>query len=618
MAENKNNKEKKNKKERQSLHSMFSNVRYILREVWRGAPAYIIVTILECIAWGLFDTIRVWYIKDIFDRLERGDSFASTLVPLIVFVVSIPIYYVIYYWFWQVHTPSQRIKLSMRMHTHLFDKAKTMKIEAYDDPAFYDDYIWTMRDCDERFANFVSDLGQLGARLISAVGLVAIMLSIDPVLAAVSAAVSLSRVLVWRGYMKIGLKHEVESNKLWRKTDYIDRVFRLEEYAKEVRFGKISDVLFEEFDRTRVERERVETKFGRRYYLLDIASLTLNMGYRLFCYVYLLYGIVVTKVITLGGFAAALNSTWRLGMYFDQIIESVMNIPKHSLFVDKVRRFLEEGDSRPAATAVRGEFRSLELRNVTFSYKKRAGDDAESGDRAPALKNVSLTIRAGERCALVGYNGAGKTTLVKLMLGMYEPDSGEILLNGVPIGEYDPADVRRAVGAVFQDLRIFAATLGENVEMGEVVPERRPALEAALRRADFGDKLDSLEGGLDAMLTREFDDEGVNLSGGESQKVAISRIFAREDTDFIVMDEPSSALDPVAESRLNDAVAEYAAGRTVVFISHRLSSVKDCDRIYMFDAGELCEVGSHDELISAGGKYADMFRIQAQKYGNDG
>ena len=200
------------------------------------------------------------------------------------------------------------------------------------------------------------------------------------------------------------------------------------------------------------------------------------------------------------------------------------------------------------------------------------------------------------------------------MLGMYEPDSGEILLNGVPIGEYDPADVRRAVGAVFQDLRIFAATLGENVEMGTVAPERRSAIEAALRLADFGDKLDSYENGLDTMLTREFDENGVNLSGGESQKVAISRVFAKDDNDFVVMDEPSSALDPVAESRLNEAVSEYSVGRTVIFISHRLSSVKDCDKIFMFDSGVLCEVGSHDELMSLGGKYANMFHIQAKKY----
>ena len=613
MAKN-NAKDKKTKKEHQSLHSVFSNVHYILREVWRGAPSYIIVTIIECIVWGLFDTVRVWYIKDIFDRLERGESFASTLIPLIVFIASIPVYFLLYYWFWQVHTPTQRIKLSMRMHTHLFERARAMNIEAYDDPAFYDDYIWTMRDCDERFANFVSDLGQLGARLISATGLVAIMLSIDPVLAAVSGAVSITRVLIWRGYMKIGLKHEVEGTKLWRKSDYIDRVFRLEEYAKEIRFGKISDVLMEEFDKTTEARVRVDTRFGGKYFLLCISGNILSTGYRLFCYVYLLYGIVVTKVITLGGFAAALNSTWQLGMYFDQIIESVMNIPKHSLYVDKVRRFLEEGGERREAAAVRGEFRSLELKNVTFSYKKRSGDDAESGSRAPALKDVSLEIRAGEKCALVGYNGAGKTTLVKLMLGMYEPDSGEILLNGVPIGEYDPADVRRAVGAVFQDLRIFAATLGENVEMGAVAPERRSAIEAALRLADFGDKLDSYENGLDTMLTREFDENGVNLSGGESQKVAISRVFAKDDNDFVVMDEPSSALDPVAESRLNEAVSEYSVGRTVIFISHRLSSVKDCDKIFMFDSGVLCEVGSHDELMSLGGKYANMFHIQAKKY----
>ncbi|MBQ5649546.1 MAG: ABC transporter ATP-binding protein, partial [Clostridia bacterium] len=190
---------------------------------------------------------------------------------------------------------------------------------------------------------------------------------------------------------------------------------------------------------------------------------------------------------------------------------------------------------------------------------------------------------------------------------------GEVLFNGKNARDYKLDEYRAKIGTVFQDFKIYAASIAENVMNGRYTEEDRETVTEALEATGFGEKLKTLEKGIDTMLTREFDDKGTNLSGGEAQKVAIARVFARP-YELIIMDEPSSALDPIAEYELNRAIAEYAADKTVIFISHRLSTTRMADRIYMFANGTLEEFGSHDELMANGGKYSEMFNLQAEKY----
>lgn len=595
-------KKNKDKKEKQAIGKILENCAYIIKQVWKYSPSYIIVTAVQCLVWGLFDTLKVWYIKDLFDRLDRSESFSQVLIPLGIFICAVPLYYVFYYWFWHVHTQNQRIKLSMGMQQKLFDQARRMDLSAYDDPKFYDDFILSMKESDNRFANLISDLGQLFARIVSSAALIGILFSIDPILSVVAAAVAVVRVVFIRKIIKVRYEQSIEINKYDRKTDYFDRVFRLEEYAKEVRSGDVSEVLLEDYDRNTLEKEKTVVRFGRKFIAMDTVSMAIQRGYRIFAYIYLIHGIMIRDTVTLGGFAAALNSTWQLSMFLNQIFDSLMKFPEHSLYVEKYRNFLAYEPKVNGGKIELDRFESLELRNVCFSYGE-----------TQVLKNVDLTVRRGEKIAIVGYNGAGKSTLVKLILRLYDPESGEILINGRSAANYDIGSLRREMGAVFQDFRIFAATLGENTEGGRVADDRREAVTDALRMAGFEKKLGTLAAGIDTNLTREFHEDGTNLSGGEGQKVAISRVFAR-DLGLAVMDEPSSALDPVAESFLSDSVDEYADGRAVVFISHRLSSAKGCDRIYMFDGGEIIEVGSHDELMVLGGRYAAMFELQAEKY----
>jgi ATP-binding cassette subfamily B protein len=245
----------------------------------------------------------------------------------------------------------------------------------------------------------------------------------------------------------------------------------------------------------------------------------------------------------------------------------------------------------------------LECKNVSFGYDK---DNF-------VLKNINLKIDAKEKIALVGYNGAGKTTLIKLLLRLYEPTEGIILLNGIDIKEYDINEYRNYIGVIFQDFQLFAAEIGENVVMNKVKDSDGDNIINAIQISGFYDRYKSLKNGLKTVLTNEFDNEGTDLSGGESQKLAVARAFYKN-AGLVLLDEPSSALDPIAEYNLNMSMNHVAKEKTVIFISHRLSTTRRADRIYLLENGCIAEQGTHDELLSLNGQYNQMWNVQALKY----
>ena len=247
----------------------------------------------------------------------------------------------------------------------------------------------------------------------------------------------------------------------------------------------------------------------------------------------------------------------------------------------------------------------ISFENVSYHYQ---------GSNQMIIKNLDIRIRKGEHIALVGENGAGKTTLMKLLMGLYPVSDGKILVGGQDISRYEPSAYRDCFGTVFQDFQIFSLPLGENVLMkSPETEEERQLVIDSLEKAQFGEVLEKMPEGIDTYLTKEFDENGFVCSGGQAQKVAIARVFAKN-PDVVILDEPSSALDPIAEYNMYCNMMEASEGKTVFFISHRMSSARMADRILFLEHGKIVEEGTHEELLAKNGRYASMFRLQAQNY----
>ena len=435
----------------------------------------------------------------------------------------------------------------------------------------------------------------------------------DPIGLAFVFASFILRFVVSKKLNKVNYENRLAVNPHMRKRDYVSRVFYLKDFAKELRlhpnagaqleeeFSEANDNIIKEHKKVAVKRVCFQflKDYGVGDFLIDGLYIT-----------YLVYKAAVLHTVNYSDAVILFNRTGSLRGSMSRFADLGPKAHENSMFVDKIRAFLNyeprlknnEGDAVPEGA---GE---LKLEHVTFKY-------SESGRKV--LDDISLSVKPGEHIAIVGYNGAGKTTLIKLLMRLYDPTSGSISYHGRNITELCPNDYHKRIGVVFQDYQMFGANLAENVVMDDLPKDeldtRAPQITAALTDAGFAQKLARLPAGLFTQVTTEFDKKGVDFSGGESQKVAISRAFYKK-ADILIMDEPSSALDPIAEYELNKAMESAAKGKTVFYISHRLSTTRDADRIIMLERGRIIEEGTHTELLARNGKYAEMWNAQAGKY----
>ena len=595
---------------RHSPIRVIRNVWYMVRYTFQYAPGYIWVTLGEAFGRGLWHIFGILYTKYLFDAIESGVDFVEVLIVSLCLAGYNGLFELFNKWRLNVYRPKAALDLHEGMQNELYRKARELDQSCYDDPAFYNDFVWAIRESDARVAGIMENLSIFINRIVSSAVILVVLATMDWIVSIVLLiSVAMGLVIKFR-LNKIRYERSLELNPIDRKLSYIGRIFYLPDHAKELRQGEIADCLQEQYeDTTNQKIDCLEKYSGKIFGLSLLSSLFTNALPHAGVTGYLIVRYLIDPALSLGSFSASINASFKLYWTIDDIGNYLTKFNEHSLYVEKFRRFLEYEPKIKGEIEDVPEFESLTVKNLRFSYPFAKDQSKEKS----VLKSIDLEIKKGEKIAFVGYNGAGKTTLIKLLMRLYDPTEGEILYNGQDVRSFDPESYRQHIGAVFQDYKIFAATLAENVMGGEYHEQNEETVLQALRAASFEEKLQTLPQGIHSHLTREFNKKGVGLSGGEAQKVAIARTFARP-YELIIMDEPSSALDPIAEYNLNQSILESAADKTVIFISHRLSTTRMADRIYMFDGGEIVECGSHEELMAQNGKYAQMYRVQAKKY----
>lgn len=591
------------KKEKQKAGRVLSNLAWLLGTSFKLSPRFCIGYFADAAVLSVWGILDAWYIKRVFDLLDRGAPLREILLTLLFTGILSLLLYLANQVYWWMDNERQKLSVKCRLQLKMFDHAVSLDIGKYELPSFYNDFIWALNNADVKFCDVLQLLRNLIRRLTSGAAVLVILFDLDPLTAGFILFFSLLGVFFASYTNKLRYEYDMACRKANRVSAYVSRVHYLPDYAKEMRMGGAPQMMDKLYDESVAERRGLIDKYLRRIAVCGAVwngcGAVKDNGIVLI----LLYKMLVEKTVLLGGFALGVTSSWRVSSALKEVTSAFTEMAKHSLYIEKLRTFLCAETAVPSGDRMPGEFESLEFKDVSFAYE----------DGVPVINGVSLHIEKGKKIALVGYNGAGKTTLIKLLMRFYDVTGGEILYNGVNIREYDLTAYREKIGAVFQDFKIFAATVAENTASGVCTEADRPRVTESLDEATFTERLKKMPDGIDTRLTREFDENGVNLSGGEAQKIAIARTFYKR-AALTVMDEPSSALDPVAEYELNDHIRRTLADRTVIFISHRLSTTRDADEIFMLEKGRVIEHGSHDELIFANGAYAALFNLQAEKY----
>ncbi len=600
-------KKQKLQAEKIGLGQCCRNVCFMLGKAARYLPGYVIIFCLFQIYCAVQVFLEFTYtVKTLLDFITEGASYQQAVAYLLLMFALVLIKLVWAAWMENVATPRAQEILHRNLRMELYQKAAGLDLESYDDPKYYNEFVWSVNEAANRMDLILKDVGFLLNKAAYILVSGAFFIALDA-FSILFIFLSLIITLLTNSYMgRVQYMRDTELKPVERKRSYFSRIFYLNDYAKEIRLNPVACRLKKEFSETNKEIYPIVDRYGKKnaaadfigdYFANDILINTVYLGY-------LVYQTVVKQAFGYGSTMALFQNSAGLKHSLGDLAAALPRLEQHGLYVEKIRTFLAaESKMQSGGYSTEEAFESLKLNNVSFAY----------GKEQDTLHQVNLSVSAGEKIAIVGYNGAGKSTLIKLLLRLYDVKEGSIRLNGRDIRDYDPKYYRSLFATIFQDYKIFASSVADNVKMDIAEESDRGEIERALFLSGFSERLHALSNGMDTRMTREFEEDGVNLSGGEAQKVAIARTFYRRHP-IIILDEPSSALDPISEYQLNQTMLHAAKDKTVLFISHRLSSTVLADRIYMLEKGRIIESGSHKELMDLGGKYAQMFRLQAERY----
>ncbi len=585
---------------------IFKNALFALKLVWEADKRLLIGYLVTEISNKVLSMYvqNILFLKVLLSIIDGDADFKTYFVYLLLFFGVYLLVNVISAFAERTRLISAKVVLK-ELNNKIFEKATQLDVSCYENPEFYDKYQRATLVLSSSYYDLLCwDIAAIIGGIIALICVITTVTVINPLYLLFLLPVTLVFVVeIYKS--KAVYKRDLEMTTNNRIKAYTQRTMFLKEYSKDMRTSNIFAVLIDRFKKAIDGNIEILKKYGLKLFLYSmLSSLFSDFIPIIGTYALAGYQFIYTKALTISSFSVVLSSINSVRDSTMSIAEGFDELSQMALFFQNLRDFFDYEPKITDGGKEAEKFESLEFKNVTFKYPDTS---------KVILKNVSFKINKGETIAIVGINGAGKSTLVKLLLRFYDPDEGEVLYNGINVKEYNVASLRNAFATVFQDYKNFAVSVNENIMCHECDEEEKKLAEKALRQSGVWDKIQSLPKGADTVLTREFEIDGAGLSGGENQKVSAARLFARE-FEIAILDEPSSALDPIAEYKMYENLIEVTKDKTVIYISHRLSSAVLSDRIFVLGNGTILESGSHHELMEQNGEYSRMFTLQASSY----
>ncbi len=604
---------KTKKEEKRKKYGVLGNALFMLREAKENLPSVIWFAVLDGLIAVAVSVIELYVAPSILKELETHGTLSGLLYTILFFTASITTASAVQAYVRQ-NMRFGRIELRDHIVTQVRYKMSTSSYplrerqefinllakahDALNDNNKASEAIWTT------FTGFVQNILGFAIYLY-------LLKRVDPVVILVTVTTAVLGYLVNYGANEWNYRHREEEKEICKCVMYVQDEAQNRYLAKDIRIFGMREWLcglHEKYMRLYLDfcgrRER-------RYFAADLTDLILGILRNGIAYFYLLYMVLGGKIGAaqfLLYFAAVSGfTTWISG-----IMENVSTLHRQGLELEAVREFLDYGELFCMEEGIPlrqepGKAYTIELRDVSFQY---SGSGTEPSKEV--FSHLDLTICPGEKLAVVGLNGAGKTTLVKLICGFYDPDEGEVLLNGVNIKVYNRRDYYRLISGVFQEFSVIASTIAVNVAQDARKIDMEKVMDC-VEKAGLKKKIESLPGKYDTKLDRYVFTEAVELSGGELQRLMIARLLYK-DSPIVVLDEPTAALDPIAESDIYQKYNELTEGKSAIFISHRLASTRFCDRILLIEDGRIAEEGTHEELLANGKRYMELFEMQSRYY----
>ena len=598
----------------EKILTAFTSLPRVLKLVWDIQPAFTVSLGVLYLAQGFLPAITAYVSKLLIDGVVAAirdggrDGTGAFVIWMVVAQFGIQGVSALLSQLTNIVQQLLQEKLSYAVQLMVMEKANTLDLAFFEDAKFYDLLQQAQNEASSRPIGMVSQTFGLGRTVVTLLSMIVVLtqlawwIALMALVAPIPAFVANMR-YGWWGYQMMR-----RQSPLRREMSYYGNLLTTDVYNKEIKLFTLGDFFIRLYrkhanDFYQQAREIVVPRY--------MASFAWGLGSLLangLVYLYVALQTVAGR-ITLGDLTFYTQAALSLGTSFQGLLSGISSTYENNLYVNTLFEFLEYQPrivSPPDGLVPTGTGLTIEFRHVSFSYPGRE-------DKGRALSDVSFTIHEGEAVALVGRNGAGKTTIVKLLTRLYDPDEGEILVNGHDIKEYDLGALREKIGVIFQDYVTYYLTAARNIGVGRVEAiDDLSGVRAAAAKSGASAVIEKLPDEYETMLGKWFD-QGQQLSGGEWQKIALARAFMR-DAQLLILDEPTSSLDPQAEYEVFARFRELTAGKSAIFISHRFSTVRLANRIIVLENGGVLEEGTHDQLVARGGRYAELFSLQAEAY----
>ena len=594
-------------------YNLWQNSWYMVKLAWRYSKSVLAICIILAAATAGETVVQLLIAPGILQKLELRASLPQLLGAIAIFTGALILFAAAKEYF-DLNKLFGRVTVRIKLIEAIAEKMAQTSYENLLDTAFLQRKERASSACDDNQSPAESiwlTWTNILANLLGFAVYLALLSSLSPLLILVVIATTAAGYFVSRKVNQFGYLHREEEAAYTAEMRYVKRTVTSRAFAKDIRIFGLKPWLMEVWQKSFQLYESFLRRREKHYFLTNLADFLLSLLRNGISYAYLLH-LTLTEGLSASTFLLYFTAASGFTQWITGILEQFTTLSKASLEISVVREFLEwpEGfqltGGDPIPDAVNGTY-ELQLEHVTYRYPGAAED---------TIHDLSLTLHRGEKVALVGLNGAGKTTLVKLLCGFLDPTQGTVRLNGVDIRKLNRRAYYKLFSAVFQEFSLLEATVAENVaQQVEGIDEEK--VWQCLQNAGLSDAVRALPQGLQTHLGRSIYDDGTELSGGQTQRLMLSRALYR-DGAVLVLDEPTAALDPITESEIYLKYSEMTQGKTSLFISHRLASTRFCDRIILLENGSIAEEGSHEALLQRGGSYAKLFTVQRRYYEEGG